>query len=168
MREELMEVARSNNFIIKYVMFEATLTRNCLCWHDKSDSPRNPKPLDSCRYDKFDWNLHLTKACSEASRQPQRLITNHSPANRQGGDPSPTTLGANQVCVFTRFDGCFVEGFGVGIQFRSKLPGVMRISMGPSLSEVRKRISPLVGTGRWLERAVGAALHIASSLLLTA
>ena len=30
MREELMEVARSNNFIIKYVMFEATLTRNCL------------------------------------------------------------------------------------------------------------------------------------------
>jgi hypothetical protein len=34
MREELMEVARSNNFVIKY--------------------------------DKFDWNLHLTKACSEA------------------------------------------------------------------------------------------------------
>ena len=67
MREELMEVARSNNFIIKY--------------------------------DKFDWNLHLTKACSEASRQPQRLITNHSPASRAGqqGDPAPTTLGANQV-----------------------------------------------------------------------
>lgn len=67
MREELMEVARSNNFVIKY--------------------------------DKFDWNLHLTKACSEASRQPQRLITNHSPASRTGpqGDPSPTTLGANQV-----------------------------------------------------------------------
>lgn len=65
MREELMEVARSNNFVIKY--------------------------------DKFDWNLHLTKACSEASRQPQRLITNHSPASRAGGDPAPTTLGANQV-----------------------------------------------------------------------
>jgi hypothetical protein len=67
MREELMEVARSNNFVVKY--------------------------------DKFDWNLHLTKACSEASRQPQRLITNHSPAGRGApqGDPSPTTLGANQV-----------------------------------------------------------------------
>ena len=64
MREELMEVARSNNFVIKY--------------------------------DKFDWNLHLTKACSEASRQPQRLITHHSPATRVG-DPSPTTLGSNQI-----------------------------------------------------------------------
>jgi hypothetical protein len=31
------------------------------------------------------------------SRQPQRLITNHSPASRAGGDPAPTTLGANQV-----------------------------------------------------------------------
>ena len=38
-----------------------------------------------------------TKACSEASRQPQRLITNHSPMGRPVGDASPTTLGANQV-----------------------------------------------------------------------
>mmetsp|Transcript_68386 Transcript_68386/g.142565 ORF Transcript_68386/g.142565 Transcript_68386/m.142565 type:complete len:1429 (-) Transcript_68386:617-4903(-) len=73
MREELLEVARSNNFVIKY--------------------------------DKFDWSLHLTKACSEASRQPQRQITNHpnagSPAGyRQQRSPEDTgtsTLGANQV-----------------------------------------------------------------------
>eukprot|EP00960_Hanusia_phi_P044717 756782-Hanusia_phi.AAC.1 len=66
MKEELMDVARSNNFIIKY--------------------------------DKFDWNLHLTKACSEASRQPQRLIANHSSHDKHGpSDANPTTLGANQV-----------------------------------------------------------------------
>ena len=37
------------------------------------------------------------QACSEASRQPQRLIANHAQPNRSGGDPSPTTLGSNQV-----------------------------------------------------------------------
>lgn len=69
MRDELMEVARSNNFVIKY--------------------------------DKFDWNLHLTKACSEASRQPRQMILNApsgSPSVKRGGaDPVASTLGANQV-----------------------------------------------------------------------
>mmetsp|Transcript_8727 Transcript_8727/g.20286 ORF Transcript_8727/g.20286 Transcript_8727/m.20286 type:complete len:1478 (+) Transcript_8727:193-4626(+) len=71
MRDELMEVARSNNFVIKY--------------------------------DKFDWNLHLTKACSEASRQPRQMIqnspANSSPSVKRVGDAESvaSTLGANQV-----------------------------------------------------------------------
>ena len=60
-RSELTEIARSNNFLIKY--------------------------------DKYDWNLNLTKACSEAARQPVRqLITNSpssgSPARQQQPAPS--------------------------------------------------------------------------------
>uniref|UniRef100_A0A7S0QMA7 Myosin motor domain-containing protein n=1 Tax=Cryptomonas curvata TaxID=233186 RepID=A0A7S0QMA7_9CRYP len=70
MREEQTELARSNNFVIKY--------------------------------EKYDWNLHLTKACSEASRQPARqLIANSpaSPARRIGytQEQDPAHFGANQV-----------------------------------------------------------------------
>ena len=59
-------------------------------------SPLSPPPSPPALSLSLSLSLQ-TKACSEASRQPQRLITNHSPMGRPVGDASPTTLGANQV-----------------------------------------------------------------------
>jgi hypothetical protein len=71
MREELTEVARTNNFVIKY--------------------------------DKYDWNLHLSKACSEVVRQPGRQLIANSPSYTMVHKPEnalPTTFNNHQQ-VFT-------------------------------------------------------------------
>jgi hypothetical protein len=71
MREELTEVARTNNFVIKY--------------------------------DKYDWNLHLSKACSEVVRQPGRQLIANSPSYQMVHKPDnalPTTFNNHQQ-VFT-------------------------------------------------------------------
>jgi len=67
MREELTEVARTNNFIIKY--------------------------------DKYDWNLHLGKACSEVARNPARQLITNAP-HQSGGGQQPSAFNQQQQ-VFT-------------------------------------------------------------------
>ena len=97
-----MEVARSNNFVIKYDKFDWNLHLTKVCLSRSSTSLREcmhaPIVIPSL------WlpcgrlvSRTCAQACSEASRQPQRLIANHAQPNRSGGDPSPTTLGSNQV-----------------------------------------------------------------------
>jgi hypothetical protein len=104
-RADLTEIARSNNFLIKY--------------------------------DKYDWNLNLAKACSEAARQPVRqLITNSpasaSPARQQQPAPSPPQQQqryANQGAppqVFVNSVGVGV-GMGVGVGVGCSVPACVSI-----------------------------------------